>query len=76
LFGAHGAQNVKSLIEEFNYPRLGPGMLWERAQQLIEARGGDVRLNAEVVKVRHRNGRATGVVVRSAEATKRWRRTR
>jgi protoporphyrinogen oxidase len=65
LFGARGAQNVKSLIEEFHYPRLGPGMLWERTQQLIVERGGEVRLNADVVKVRHDHGRATGVVVRS-----------
>jgi protoporphyrinogen oxidase len=62
---ARGAKNVKSLIEEFNYPRLGPGMLWERAQQLIVERGGEVRLDAEVIKVRHDRGRATGVVARS-----------
>lgn len=65
IFGARGAKNVKSLIEEFHYPRLGPGMLWERAQQMIEERGGEVRLNADVIKVRHDRGRVTGVVVRS-----------
>jgi protoporphyrinogen oxidase len=67
IFGARGAKNVKSLIEEFHYPRLGPGMLWERAQQLIEQRGGEVRLNTSVVKVLHREGRAIGVVTRSDE---------
>ena len=65
LLGARGAKNVKSLIEEFHYPRLGPGMLWERTQQLIEQRGGEVRLNTEVVKVVHRAGKAVGVVARS-----------
>src|SRR5512141_2218808 len=65
IFGAHGAKNVKSLIEEFHYPRLGPGMLWERTQQLIEQRGGEVRLNTTVVKVLQRDGRAIGVVARS-----------
>lgn len=65
VFGARGAKNVKSLIEEFNYPRLGPGMLWERTQQLLGASGNEVRVNAEVVKVLHRSGRAIGVVVRS-----------
>ena len=65
LLGARGAKNVKSLIEEFHYPRLGPGMLWERTQQLIEERGGEVRLNTEVVKVLRRAERVTGVVVRS-----------
>jgi len=65
IFGARGAKNVKSLIEEFHYPRLGPGMLWERTQQLIEQRGGEVRLNTEVVKVLQRGGKAIGVVARS-----------
>lgn len=54
LFGANG---VKSLIEEFLYPRLGPGMMWERMQQLIEARQSRVELGARVVGVRH-NGRS------------------
>src|SRR5512135_1627970 len=65
LLGARGAKNVKSLIEEFHYPRLGPGMLWERAQELLIERGNEVRLSAEVVKVLHKDGRAIGVVVRS-----------
>src|SRR5512141_2467117 len=65
IFGARGAKNVKSLIEEFHYPRLGPGMLWERTQQLIEQRGGEVRLNTTVMKVLHREGKAIGVVARS-----------
>jgi len=63
--GRRGAKNVKSLIEQFHYPRLGPGMLWERTQQLIEQRGGEVRLNTTVMKVLHREGRAIGVVARS-----------
>jgi protoporphyrinogen oxidase len=65
LFGARGAKNVKSLIEQFHYPRLGPGMLWERTQQLIEQRGGEVRLNTTAEKVLHRDGKAIGVVARS-----------
>ena len=65
IFGARGAKNVKSLIEQFHYPRLGPGMLWERTQQLIEQRGGEVRLNTTVMKILHRDGKAIGVVARS-----------
>ncbi len=65
LFGARGAKNVKSLIEEFHYPRLGPGQLWERTQQLVEQCGGQVCLNTEVVRILHEAGRATGVVIRS-----------
>ena len=35
---------VKTLIDEFLYPRFGPGMMWERAHELVEERGGSVLL--------------------------------
>src|SRR3569832_2739585 len=35
-------QAVKTLLETFRYPRLGPGMMWEAARDKIEARGGVV----------------------------------
>ncbi|MGH2769057.1 MAG: NAD(P)/FAD-dependent oxidoreductase, partial [Actinomycetota bacterium] len=53
---------ITSLIEEFQYPRYGPGMMWERAAELVSARGVDVALNARVTGVRHRSGRAYAVV--------------
>lgn len=62
LFGNGGAQ-YKSLIEEFEYPVQGPGMMWEEFCAWVTARGGQVLLNAPVVQV-HRDGtRITHVVV-------------
>ncbi|HEY4690436.1 MAG TPA: NAD(P)/FAD-dependent oxidoreductase [Anaerolineae bacterium] len=63
VFGQRGGK-VKSLIQEFHYPRLGPGMLWERVAEIVESRGSTVRLNVEVVRVLHRGGRVNGVVIR------------
>lgn len=40
-----------SLIEEFDYPKLGPGQLWECAASDVEAMGGSIRLNCRVVGV-------------------------
>jgi protoporphyrinogen oxidase len=49
-------RSIKTLIEEFNYPRLGPGMMWRAVRDRIVERGGSVRLGAEVVRVhRERN---------------------
>ena len=31
-----------SLIEEFHYPKFGPGMMWERCRELVAAAGGKV----------------------------------
>lgn len=40
---------VKSLIETFDYPRLGPGMLWERVANHITAEGGSLYLGTRVL---------------------------
>jgi protoporphyrinogen oxidase len=46
--GAHG-HAIKSLIETFRYPRLGPGMLWEECARRTEAQGGRVLRGRRVV---------------------------
>jgi protoporphyrinogen oxidase len=46
---------IKTLIEEFDYPRHGPGMMWGAFKDLIETRGGTVQLNTDVVAI-HRTG--------------------
>lgn len=39
-----------SLIEEFSYPKLGPGQLWETAAIKIEKMGGNIIKKANVIK--------------------------
>jgi len=55
---------ITSLIEEFDYPRRGPGMMWKAVQAEVERRGGQVLLNAEVVRICREGSRVTGVVIR------------
>ncbi|HEX6395571.1 MAG TPA: NAD(P)/FAD-dependent oxidoreductase [Acidimicrobiales bacterium] len=55
-------KDVTSLIEEFQYPKLGPGMMWERCRDLVEAAGTKVLMDTRVRSIRHRNGQAVGVV--------------
>jgi protoporphyrinogen oxidase len=62
-----GGQQSKSLIEQFNYPKRGPGMMWQRFQQVIEDGGGQVRLNCNVEAILHESGRITGVRYRHME---------
>jgi protoporphyrinogen oxidase len=40
---------IKTLVEEFDYPRLGPGMMWNAVKQEIERRGGLVHLRSDVL---------------------------
>jgi protoporphyrinogen oxidase len=62
-FARSGGRQIKTLIEEFEYPRLGPGMMWEKFHQVIEQRGGRVELNAGVRKIFHQNRTVTAVEV-------------
>jgi protoporphyrinogen oxidase len=39
---------VKTLIESFQYPRKGPGMMWEAAARKIRDRGGKVLMGREL----------------------------
>jgi protoporphyrinogen oxidase len=59
-------RTVRSLIEEFHYPRLGPGMLWAKVKEGIEDRRGEVRLNSPVVRARLAGDRIDHVVIRNA----------
>jgi protoporphyrinogen oxidase len=55
------AKQVTSLIEEFNYPKYGPGMMWERCTERVTAMGTKVTFDSPVTKVEHRGGVATAV---------------
>jgi len=55
--------DVTSLIEEFQYPRLGPGMMWERCAELVTKGGGTVRLASPVRAVHRDPSGATAVSV-------------
>jgi protoporphyrinogen oxidase len=54
-------ETPKSLIEQFRYPRLGPGQMWEEMARRIEDGGGQIRLGAPVEGLEHEAGRLTGV---------------
>ncbi len=50
-FGIKHGHVETSLIEEFHYPKLGPGQLWEKCAEEIGALGGELLLNARVTKL-------------------------
>jgi protoporphyrinogen oxidase len=56
------SKQVTSLIEEFQYPKLGPGMMWESCRELVEKAGVEVLLQSPVVGVERGPGGATAVV--------------
>ena len=45
-----GGPVVKTLIESFQYPRKGPGMMWEAAARKIQERGGKILMGRELAE--------------------------
>jgi protoporphyrinogen oxidase len=58
-------EHVTTLIEEFQYPRLGPGQMWERFAAHAEGEGVPVHLNQRCTALRHSDGRVKSIVLRS-----------
>ena len=62
MLHANGSGRIKSLVHEFEYPRLGPGMMWETCRDRVTAGGGEVRLGMPVTAIQHDGCRVTAVV--------------
>jgi protoporphyrinogen oxidase len=60
---------AKTLIHEFHYPVLGPGIMWQRFQELIEGQGGVTHLNSEVVRFKLKGNRIQEVSLIQGEKT-------
>ena len=69
---ANDGEVIKTLIESFQYPRKGPGMMWEAAAEKTRAQGGQIHMGTRLVglnydsmlrlwtiTVRQRNGERT-----------------
>ena len=62
LFKKKNRKVETSLIEEFAYPKLGPGQLWDITAADFEKMGGTIIKNAKVVSLIKKDGRLTGLV--------------
>jgi protoporphyrinogen oxidase len=54
-----------SLINQFLYPKLGPGQMWEEVATRIREHGGEVHLSHRVVGLRNEGNRVTHITVRT-----------
>ena len=56
-------EQVTSLIESFNYPKYGPGQMWETVAREVTKGGGEIRFGQRIVGVYTENGRVKEVEV-------------
>jgi protoporphyrinogen oxidase len=57
--------DIKTLINEFDYPRLGPGQMWETCTELIVKAGHKVLLGHRASRIEMNNGMVKAVRVES-----------
>ncbi len=62
LLPSRNQKDITSLIEEFQYPKYGPGMMWERCAELVQGQGSKIVFDTKVDSIRHEGGRALAVV--------------
>ena len=53
---------IKTLIDSFQYPRLGPGQMWEAARDKVRAGGNEVHHDRKVTRIEHDGTRVTGMI--------------
>jgi protoporphyrinogen oxidase len=56
-------KTIKTLIEEFQYPRLGPGMMWNTVKEQIEGRGAIVRMETDVAAIVRQDKRIKSITI-------------
>jgi protoporphyrinogen oxidase len=59
-----GSRHIKTLIEEFDYPKFGPGMMWQTAANTVQENGCQVLLGADVVGIFWSGNRVTALEVK------------
>ncbi len=63
--GIGGKKSVASLIDEFDYPALGPGQMYEAMAAKAGQLGVEFHMNSDVVSIEHKDGKIVSVTTDS-----------
>lgn len=72
LLPRRNQKDIASLIEEFQYPKYGPGMMWERCTELVRDQGSTVTLTTRVESITRDDQGAKSVSVRDANGSQQY----
>lgn len=56
-----------SLIEQFMYPKLGPGYMWETVANIIKTKGAEVNINQKIVAINYADNKIQSVLVENTQ---------
>ncbi len=66
------SDSIKTLINEFQYPRLGPGQMWETATERIRQLGGKVLMQHDVSRIETQDGAVVAVYAKTPNGEQRF----
>ncbi|WP_193335386.1 NAD(P)/FAD-dependent oxidoreductase [Devosia beringensis] len=58
-----GGEIIKTLINSFRYPRLGPGQMWERTRDRIVEQGGHIMIGSTITALSQHAGTGKWVAI-------------
>jgi protoporphyrinogen oxidase len=58
---------IKTLIDEFHYPKYGPGQMWESARDHIRRGGNQVTMDSRVIRIEHDGCRISAFICRDSQ---------
>ena len=58
-----------SLIEQFMYPKYGPGQIWEEVARQVKDMGGDIYMKSEATGFRVDGERITSIKIKNSDGT-------
>lgn len=65
-------KDITTLIQQFQYPKYGPGMMWERCRELVESGGNKVFTETPVTTVHRDGNRVVAVTAATAGSPRRY----
>ena len=65
VFKIKNKNKETSLIESFNYPKYGPGQMYEEMERQIIIHGGTILKNHEVIKINNKNNKIKNVICKT-----------
>ena len=63
FFAPRGEAGETTLIDEFTYPKRGPGQFWETLADRLRADGVEIRMNSRVTGIETEQGKVSAVVL-------------
>ena len=73
FFGERGSggERVTTLIEQFQYPRLGPGQMWQSCTKRLREAGNSVELKSRVTRLKHDSHRILSATINGGQEDER-----